>query len=375
MVGGNTLSPMPRNKQKVEMQPGPPSRSRSAGHLLAGSLTAFVVLSVLWLASAAGPATAPSKIQGVVFTGPASGPLEEEAFASMREVGATHVALVPEATVNPDTLEVRHPRRQWYGETREATEEGIRLARAAGLKVMIKPHLVVGRSASDRIGRGIWRGDFDVEEKAEWPRFAAGYREFVLPYARLAEQEGVEIFCVGTELKRIALSRPEFWREVVREVRRVYGGELTYAANWDSFDRIRFWDAVDLIGVDAYFPVSDARNPQPQEIAAGWGKWVQRLAAVQERFDRPVVFTEWGYELEDHAGKEPWVMDGGVDVSDTAAAAQAAAYEGTFRSVWNEPWMRGIFVWRWSPRRGEPGRYSPRGQPAEEVLRRWFTAK
>lgn len=341
---------------------------------MAGSLTAFAVLGMLWLVSAAGPAPVPAKIQGVVFTGPVSAPLEEEAFASMREVGATHVALVPEATVNPETLEIRHPRRQWYGETREATVEGIRLARAAGLKVMIKPHLAVGRSRSDRIGRGVWRGDFDVEDEMGWPRFAASYREFVLPYARLAESEGVELFCVGTELKRIALSRPEFWRDVARKVRRVYGGELTYAANWDSFDRIRFWDALDLIGVDAYFPVSDARNPQPQEIAAGWKKWAQRLAAVHERLDRPVVFTEWGYEPEDYAGKEPWVMGGG-GFSMTAAAAQANAYEGTFRTVWNEPWMRGIFVWRWSPRRGEPGSYSPRGSPAEEVLRRWFTAK
>jgi hypothetical protein len=341
---------------------------------MARKLPTFAVLSLLWLASTAGPVPVAPKIQGVVFTGPPSPPLDEGVFTSMREVGATYVALVPEGTVYPDTLEIRHGfQGQWYGETRAATVEGIRLARAAGLAVMIKPHLAVARGRSDRIGRGVWRGDFEVANEKDWPRFAASYREFVLPYARLAEQEGVEIFCLGTELKKIALGRPQLWRDLARDVRHVYGGELTYAANWDSFDRIEFWDSLDFIGVDAYFPVSDAQIPRPQDIAAGWTKWAQRLAAVHERFDRPIVFTEWGYESEDYAGKEPWVMEGS-SASFAASSGQANAYEGTFRSVWNEPWMRGIFVWRWSAR-GEPGKFSPQGRRAEEVLRRWFTAK
>lgn len=329
----------------------------------------LVLLSILWLAFApAGAAadSAASKIQGVVFTGPASGPLDEEAFTSMRAVGATHVALVPEGTVDLETLEIRHDfKGQWYGETRAATVEGIRLARSAGLRVMIKPHLEVPR---------MWRGEFDVESKVKWPAFAAAYRKLILSFAHLAEDEGVEVLCLGTELKRLALGRPELWRELARDVRRVYHGKLTYAANWDSFDQIEFWDALDLIGVDAYFPLSDARTPQPGEIAAGWDRWAKRLAAVHERFDRPVIFTEWGYELEDHAAKEPWVIGGGR-FSTTAEAAQANAYEGTFRRVWHEPWMQGLFVWRWSPRAGEPGSYSPRGREAEEVLERWFTAQ
>lgn len=114
--------------------------------------------------------------------------------------------------------------------------------------------------------------------------------------------------------------------------------------------------------------------PQPGEVAAGWETWAKRLADLHQRFDRPVVFTEWGYELEDYAARQPWVIGGGR-FSLTAEAAQANAYEGTFRSVWREPWMRGIFVWRWSPRAGEPGTYSPRGRKAEEVLRRWFRAQ
>lgn len=336
-------------------------------------LKAFVTLSALCLALSpvgsplgAAPADTSSKIRGVVFTGPASAPFEQEAFTSMRDVGATHVALVPEGTVDLDTLEIRHDfRGQWYGETRDATVEGIRLARAAGLQVMIKPHLAVPR---------MWRGELDVEDEAKWQHFAANYRGFILSYALLAEEAAVEVLCLGTELKRLALGRPELWRNLARDVRRVYHGKLTYAANWDSFDHIQFWDALDLIGVDAYFPVSDARTPKPDEVAAGWQTWAERLAAVHERFDRPVIFTEWGYELEDYAGKEPWVIGGGRS-SDTAETAQANAYEGTFRGLWSEPWMEGIFVWRWSPRAGEPGRYSPRGLQAEEVLRRWFSAR
>ena len=330
-------------------------------------------------------------------------------FSSMAAVGANFVALVPEATVYRQSLQLRYDfANQWYGEKIEASVQGIRLARGANLKVMLKPHLVVGWDLSgweppeldvqdpasraayaeskrkyiatqtDKcIGRGNWRGEFDVKNEEDWPLFAKNYRDFILEYARLAEAHKVELFCIGTELKRIALRRPDYWRALSRDVRRVYTGRLVYAANWDSYHAIEFWDQLDYIGIDAYFPVSDARTPTVGEIEQGWKEHVRRIEALQNRFARPVVFTEWGYEDEDFAGMQPWIM-GRVQSPDRSSSpnrtAQANTYEGMFRSVWNEPWMHGVFVWRWSPRssEGDHPSYSPRNKDAAEVLKRWF---
>ena len=356
------------------------------------------------------PSAAPNaKIKGLVFTGPANPPLEESMFSSMAAMGGNYVALVPEATVYRQSLELRYDfANQWYGEKTDAILQGIRFARCANLKVMLKPHLAVGWDLSGweppeldvqdpasraaygesmhkyiatqtdkSIGKGNWRGQFDVKNEEEWPLFAKNYRDFILEYARLAEAHAVELFCIGTEMKRIALRRPHFWRSLIRDVRRVYTGRLVYAANWDSFDKIAFWDQLDYIGIDTYFPVSDAKTPTVEEIEQGWKEHVKRIEALQDRFARPVLFTEWGYEDEDFAGMQPWIM-GRVRSPDGSSSlnrmGQANAYEGMFRSVWNEPWLHGVFVWRWSPRSGEGDHptYSPRDKEAAEVLTRWF---
>lgn len=354
-----------------------------------------------------GPNIQGSKMQGLVFTGPHAPPLEEGMFASMADIGGTFVALVPEATVYRQTLNVVWDfEGQWYGETTDAALEGIRLARQAGLQVMLKPHLNVGWDLSgwkepeldftdpdaihfqraslrayteqqkDRtVSRDSWRGAFDVRSEEDWTQFADAYRRYLLGLARLAEEHSVELFCVGTELKRIALERPDFWRSLIRDVRKTYRGSLVYAANWDSFDQIEFWDLLDYIGIDAYFPVSPSKTPTIEEIESGWQETARRIAELQSRFDKPVLFTEWGYEDEDYAGLEPWVMGRPADAgSEPNQEAQANAYEGMFRSLWSESWMHGVFVWRWQPseRSGNAG-YSPRGKRAEDVLRRWFS--
>ncbi len=351
--------------------------------------------------------TSSPEIKGFVFTGPGSPPLEPSAFTSMAKVGGNFVALVPEATVYRQNLQVVYDfENQWYGEKTDATLQGIRLARQANLKVMLKPHLAVGwdlsgwlhpeldiHDAASRTayregvlafvatqkdlstGQGPWRGDFDVRSDEDWPRFAESYRSFILEYARLAEEHSVELFCIGTELKKIALQRPEYWRTLIRDVRRVYRGPLVYAANWDRYDDIEFWDRLDYIGIDAYFPVSESKTPTTDEIENGWKEHVRRIEKLHARFGKPVILTEWGYEDEDFAGKEPWVMGRPAGAgSSPNQEGQANAYEGTLRSTWSEPWMHGVFVWRWSPGTGPSGSlsYSPRGKRAEDVLERWF---
>ena len=346
------------------------------------------------------------KVKGLVFTGPGRGPLYEQMFSSMQEVGGNFVALVPEATVYRQNLKVIYDfENQWFGERKAAVYDGIALARAQGLKVMLKPHLTIGWDMSSWLrpevdfedslsriqytlsarefvssqqskveGKGSWRGVLMTSEE-DWPTFEEGYTDFILDYAQIADSLGVELFCIGTEMKRTALEKPEFWRRLIKKVRAVYQGPLVYAANWDSYNQITFWDELDYIGVDAYFPLSEAARPSLDEMKEAWINRKNDLLQLVRQYKKPMLLTEWGYENEDYVGAEPWIMGRYKDAgSQTNEEAQAQAYQSFFETVWDEPWMKGVFVWRWSPGKqaGTIPNYSPRGKLAEKELQRWF---
>jgi len=349
------------------------------------------------------------KVKGLVFTGPASGPLTDPMFSSMARVGSDFVALVPEATAYRQNLRVVHNfENQWFGERKEAITQGITLARANGLKVMLKPHLTIGWDMSawdapevdftdslsrlsyamnarqfiskqnSRIeGKGNWRGTLMTSE-TDWPAFEEGYTDFIMEYAQMADSLGVELFCIGTEMKRTALEKPDFWRRLIKKVRGVYDGPITYAANWDSYDKITFWDDLDYIGVDAYFPLSEDENPDLETLSNSWKERGQELENLAATYQKKIILTEWGYENENFVGAEPWIM-GRYQNADqsTNEEAQAMAYRSMFHSIWEAPWMKGVFVWRWSPsgQKASAPNYSPRGKLAEKELETWFKLK
>ena len=75
------------------------------------------------------------------------------------------------------------------------------------------------------------------------------------PNGALAEAEKAEIFCVGLEFSH-AQKYEERWRKIIAAVRAVYRGKVTYGANWNDYAEVKFWDALDYIGVLAYFPLT-----------------------------------------------------------------------------------------------------------------------
>ncbi len=348
-----------------------------------------------------------TKVKGLVFTGPGRGPLQDQMFSSMAQVGSNFVAVVPEATVYRQNLRVVYDfEGQWFGERKQATLEGIQLARQNGLKVMLKPHLTIGWDLSDwespevdfqdslsrinyiqsqrafresqenRIeGTDYWRGALMTKNNQDWRVFAEQYERYILDYARIADSLKVELFCIGTEMKRTALEKPEFWSDLIARVREVYSGPIVYAANWDSYDKISFWSELDYIGVDAYFPLSELRNPDYAVLKSGWETYSHKLQRLARKHGKPIILTEWGYQNEDYVGAEPWDNNRFAEGNELNNAAQRDAYKSMFESIWEEPWMKGVFVWRWSAYKGlsRAPNYSPRDKPAAEVLKDWFT--
>lgn len=250
-------------------------------------------------------------------------------------------------------------------------ERTIRHARQRGLRVLLKPHLWLTASRA-------WRAEIAMPDEAAWQQWFASYEAFLLHYATMAERLGVELLCIGTELHASVAQRPDDWRQLIAAVRAVYSGQLTYAANWDGeFEAVTFWDALDFIGVQAYFPLSEAAQPTAPELVAGWQPHVARLREVQEKYQRPVLFTEVGYRSAEQATAQPWAWEGLGTWAAASALTQAAAYEALFEVFWDEPWFAGAYLWRWQGRHPPPGllaarAFTPQHKPAQNIMARWF---
>ncbi len=247
----------------------------------------------------------------------------------------------------------------------------IRLAHELGLTVMLKPHVDLVRKYWNKPKIGTTWGD-DPDARDAW---FASYEAFIFHYADIAEAEGVEEFAVGTELAGTT-GQTDRWREVVHGVRDRFSGTLTYAALFTGEESaIRWWDAVDLIGVDAYWQMTDEDDPTVEELKDSWTPVLQQMAELSERWDdKPILFTEIGYRSLDGGNQNlwaPWMLDRPLDLQE-----QADCYLAAFESVWDEPWFAGMYWWDWSadPKVGgsRDGGFTPFGKPAEEVLRSWY---
>ena len=239
-----------------------------------------------------------------------------------------------------------------------------------GLKVMLKPHVDLWDDPAH------WRGEIGPGFNAtQWNTWFASYRTFINHYADLAAAHDVEQFSVGVELSGTE-GQASHWRTTIAGVRARYDGPLTYAANHSGDETsLTWWDALDLIGVDAYYPLASTNNPTAGQLADAWEPVVATLADLSAEWDKPIIFTEVGYRSIDGAGQHPWdwQISGAVDL-----AEQALLYEALLTAVYNEPWFAGAYWWNWDvdPYQGGPCGvgYEIYDKPAENVLRGWYGA-
>lgn len=245
--------------------------------------------------------------------------------------------------------------------------KAIREARKAGLRVVLRPYV-------DREDHG-WRGQIKPGSVDAWFR---SYSNFIVRYARIAQRERVKGLVVGSEM--VSLSPyGSAWRALVARVRSVFGGFVSYQANWDEFEAVSWWDVVDVISISAYFPLSLSPNPSVAELATGWRnfvdqtgavrQWFNQVDAVRLRFAKPVVFGEIGYLPVTGTAVKPW--DTGVAGTPTATA-QSRPYQAAFDVWYRVPWFRGFHWWIFPPNGKFAGRKNGH-EPASatlEVLKR-----
>tara|TARA_R110002072_G_scaffold106447_1_gene232432 strand:- start:85237 stop:86244 length:1008 start_codon:yes stop_codon:yes gene_type:complete len=308
------------------------------------------------------------KINGISFVA-AGEPTTQAQIEKVKNVHANYAAVMPFAFIR--NLEAPtlffNTERQWYGERREGVKQYVESLHANDIKVMLKPQI------------WIWRGEFTgylkMATEKEWQTLENSYREFILLYAELAAETDVNLFCIGTELEQFIVHRPEYWNNLITEVKEIYKGKLTYAANWDEYKRVPFWKQLDYIGVDAYFPVSEEKTPKIVDAQRGWQPWKIEMQKVSEAHGKSILFTEYGYRSVDFAGKEPWKSD--RDMIEVNLTAQVNLTQALFNEMYHEPWFAGGFIWKWFIAHDKVGgpensQFTPQNKPAEETIKNFF---
>jgi len=261
-----------------------------------------------------------------------------DAFAreldGIASLGANAVAIHPYARIHADG------RVSWrWRENRppQSVTRPVREAQSRNLSMMMKPHLAYWGSPFS------WRGAIAFDDPDARKRFFETYTEWVVALAKAVPE--TEIFVVGTELKGLTKYEGE-WREVVRALRQVTNARLTYAANWDNYRNVKFWDALDLIGIQAYFPLSKTQDPDEADLRKGWNEIMDELERYGLRHNRQVLFTELGYNRSTKAAREPW--DYHQEHGEAAIVLQQRCLRVALQvAKENHPRIAGVFLWKW----------------------------
>ncbi len=296
----------------------------------------------------------------------------EDSLDILGTVGANYAALITTwymTNGTSSTIYSNKNRTHPYSEIRKA----IRDIHYRGMKVLLKPHC-------DRMD-GMYRGYINPDDKNIW---FDSYKHFITNYAVIAEEEGVEMFCVGVELDSMSVSAySNNWVDIINAVRSIYSGSIIYTANWDAYEDCCFWEYVDYAGIDAYFPLNSANTPLINDLISDWRNcsvgwvsgrdWVSEISNWQAGHGKPVIFGEIGYSSRDKAAEDPWAAGGTYN-----AAAQSNCLEAAFEVWQNMSWFKGAFVWQWIPDPNAGGTgdtdHTPMNKPGEKVVRKWYTA-
>ncbi len=327
-----------------------------------------IILLLLYLLQLSCSGQLAEKINGVSFVASRQ-ELAQMHIQEVMNIHANHAAIMPFGFIrDPKSPEIIHnTERQWFGETKRGAKQYIEMLHASGIKVMIKPQIW--------ISNGVFTGTLSMDSEEDWKALEVSYESFITTYAELAAETNTDVFCIGTELAEFAKNRPEFWKVLIKKIRAVYSGKLTYAANWDEYSRTTFWEDLDYIGIDAYFPLSDSKTPTVEELREGWQKWKLPIQELSKAKKKPVLFTEFGYRSMDYTAKKPWLVDRHDEIANFDA--QVNATKALFEEFWNEDWFAGGYVWKWFIDHNESGgmndnQFTPQNKPCQKVIAAYY---
>ena len=260
----------------------------------------------------------------------------------------------------------------WNTPNDETLISAITYAHSLGLRVVLKPHV--------DLYSGEWRAYANPTDRNQW---FLNYATHTMHYVEIAAKYNVEDFTVGSELISLASdsinnTNTQNWRDLISKIRAKYTGKLTYSANWgptgftDEKNNIQFWDALDYIGISAYYNLNEDSS-----VASMKSQWDvinnSDISPLSWRYNKPIVFTEVGYRSATGSHREPWnySLVGAPDEQE-----QANAYQALFEYWSTQNIMEGVQLWHWmgDPNAGGSGTtdYTPQRKLAEGTMKTWF---
>jgi len=250
----------------------------------------------------------------------------------------------------------------WKGSHMPADDElreMIAFAGSLGLCVILKPFI--------NCRNGTWRAhinffDVDVPHEPQWGKWFQSYTDYQIHYAGIAQETNCEMIIIGCEMVQ-AQRKDAAWRELVRRIREVYTGLLTYNTDKYMEEYVTWWDALDVISSSGYYPVTD------------WEKELDRIEKVVQREGKPFFFAEAGCPSRDTSPMIPndWALPGIVSLE-----AQANYYEVMLERCSRRSWVQGFGMWDWSSHlyplsaAVTDGGYAVYGKPAAAVIASYY---
>ncbi|MGB1284082.1 MAG: glycoside hydrolase family 113 [Polaribacter sp.] len=309
------------------------------------------------------------KINGLSFVA-AADKINSTHTKPVINVQSNYVALMPFGFIRKLSSPkiIHNTNRQWFGETKNGLLQYAKEFQKHSIKIMVKPHIWVWN--------GEYTGFIDMDSEENWTILENSYAAFILTYAKVAQELNADILCIGTELEKFVAKRPMYWQKLIKDIRKIYKGKLTYAANWDEFKRVSFWNEIDFIGIDAYFPLTDKKSPTIEDFELGWKPHKDEIIRIQKQFKKPILFTEFGYRSVHFAGKKPWESD---RVKESVnLETQVNGLQAIYNQFWKEDWFAGGFLWKWFHKHNEVGgkknnRFTPQNKPAEKLIEQLYS--
>ncbi len=286
----------------------------------------------------------------------------------------------------------------------------IRAAKKAGIKVVLILRVTLDHGWERN--KFLWHGMIMPKSNAKIDSWFARYQVFANKWAKIAAQEGVDVFCIGSEMNALSSTLPitempslydyynnkqaqdkhekrvlkfekslqkedlktwgydnykdlnayledkihhqskwanqvtfkeqpnslalmnarrdccrQHWKSLIKSIRTQFDGKLTYAANFDNYMMVDFWDELDFIGINAYFSLCNPNEnivnekEMQAELKKGWRKVFENIDTFRTRhewLEKPLFFTELGYTNKKNSMIEPWTGFGFSVLGDQA---------------------------------------------------------
>lgn len=293
----------------------------------------------------------------------------EESLGKLKQLGGNTVALNPFGF----SREAKKPARIHFSdgvgsENDASVLHALLTARSMELTVFMKPHIWI---------RGTWPGEIEMETEQEWQQFLAYYEQWIRHYAIFSQLYEVPILSIGLEMSKATTSHEKEFVDMVERLRKIYDGNITYAANWyGEFDKLTFWNAFDFIGIDSYYPLSKEKDSNLSELIEGAEDAADNIGEVAQKYNKEVLVTEIGFTSTPTPWIDPHKYGRGQKVN---LEHQERSYRA-IRDAWrDEPWLRGIYWWKWPTTPDRAGAlhsgFTPRDKPAENVVKQWFRSE